>query len=70
MSFITGTLRAVMNTTIAPHERESLISKKLAIHQEEVMQPSKTLRFMAYSPPGLGIVATMLGVVINYGKDQ
>ncbi len=68
INFITDTLRTVMTTTIAPHELEALIDNELECHQEELLQPSHTLSFIADSLPGLGIVAAVLGVVITMGK--
>jgi len=68
VSLITDTLRTVMTTTVAPHELEALLESELEVHQEELMQPSLTLTFIADSLPGLGIVAAVLGVVITMGK--
>jgi chemotaxis protein MotA len=68
VNLITDTLRTVMTTTIAPHELDALIDQELDIHFEEMMQPSKSVTFVADALPGLGIVAAVLGVVLTMGK--
>lgn len=65
---ITDTLRTVMTTTIASHELEALIDTELETYEEEILQPSKAVNFVADALPGLGIVAAVLGVVITMGK--
>jgi chemotaxis protein MotA len=68
VTLITDTLRTVMTTTIAPHELDALIDQELEIHYEEMMQPAKSVNFVADALPGLGIVAAVLGVVLTMGK--
>ncbi|SEM26479.1 chemotaxis protein MotA [Syntrophus gentianae] len=68
VDLITDTLRTVMTTTIAPHELDALIDQELEIHFEEMMQPAKSVNFVADALPGLGIVAAVLGVVLTMGK--
>jgi chemotaxis protein MotA len=65
---ITDTLRTVMTTTIASHELEALIEAELDAYLEEVLQPSKSINFVADALPGLGIVAAVLGIVVTMGK--
>jgi chemotaxis protein MotA len=65
---ITDTLRTVMTTTIASHELEALMDTELDAYLEEVLQPSKSINFIADALPGLGIVAAVLGIVITMGK--
>jgi chemotaxis protein MotA len=68
IDLITDTLRTVMTTTIAPHELDALIDQELDVYYEEMMQPAKSVNFVADALPGLGIVAAVLGVVLTMGK--
>jgi len=67
ISFIADTLRTVMSTTIESHELDALMENELDSHHEEMLQPSKSVNFVADSLPGLGIVACVMGVVITMG---
>jgi len=68
INLIADTLRTVMTTTIAPHELDALIDQELDVYYEEMMQPAKSVNFVADALPGLGIVAAVLGVVLTMGK--
>ncbi len=68
IGLITDTLRTVMTTTIATHELDALIDNELDVYFEEMMQPAKSINFVADALPGLGIVAAVLGVVLTMGK--
>jgi len=68
IDMITDTLRTVMTTTIAPHELDALIDHELDVYYEEMMQPAKSVNFVADALPGLGIVAAVLGVVLTMCK--
>ncbi len=68
IGLVTDTLRMVMTTTIAPHELEALMDTEIEGHFEEMINPSKTVTFVADGLPGLGIVAAVLGVVLTMGK--
>jgi len=65
--FLADTVRVVLAGGVAPNELEALMDTDIETHHEESVLPSATLSKVGDALPGLGIVAGVLGIVINMG---
>lgn len=65
LAFLSDTIKVIIVGGMSSHDLEALMDEDLHTHHEVERGPSATLRSVADSLPGLGIVAAVLGIVIT-----
>jgi chemotaxis protein MotA len=65
--FVCDTLRMAMSGGATPFELDQMMELDMEVHHHYSQLPVSALKTVAYSLPGLGIVAAVLGVVITMG---
>lgn len=63
VTLISDTLRSASLNYDDPYQVEEMLSRRIALMNEEAMHPSHALQNMADALPALGIVAAVLGVI-------
>jgi chemotaxis protein MotA len=66
-AFVCDTLRMAISGGVASFDLDQMMEADMDVHHHEASQPVTALTAVADSPPGLGIVAAVLGVVITMG---
>jgi chemotaxis protein MotA len=63
--FITDSLRLILMNEVSPHDLEALIDVDIELHHHDGTKPGMILQKVGDALPGLGIVASVLGIVIT-----
>src|SRR5208282_35993 len=67
VNFVCDTMRMAVSGGVEVFDLVQMLEADMEVHHHEASAPVSALSTMAYSLPGLGIVAAVLGVVITMG---
>ncbi len=69
VGLLCDTLRLItMGASVPPHDLDELMTVEIESHEEDGARVTGSIQALADAFPGLGIVAAVLGVIINMGK--
>jgi chemotaxis protein MotA len=67
VTFVCDTMRMAVSGGVEVFDLDQMLEADMDVHHHEALEPCSSLTTMADSLPGLGIVASVLGVVITMG---
>lgn len=68
ISFLTDTLRPIVDGRIKPDQLQALVNTELTSMQKEASEPVGVLQLVGDSFPGIGICAAVLGIILTMGS--
>src|ERR1700724_724018 len=68
VAFVCDTMRMAVSGGVEVFDLDQMLDADMEVHHHEASEPVAALSTMADAPPGLGIVAAVLGVVITMGS--
>lgn len=68
ISFLTDTLRPIVDGRIKPDQLQALVNTELTSMEKEASEPVGVLQLVGDSFPGIGICAAVLGIILTMGS--